>query len=98
MTMTPKHSRIVHNESGQMLIMTALMLPVLLGFAALALDAGFAFETRKQIQTAADSAATAAAFELFRGEPPSPQTTLENIARNDATLNGFEHGVNSVTV
>ena len=49
-------------ESGQILVLTALMLPVLIGAMALAIDAGEAYDYRKSMQTAADGAALAGAM------------------------------------
>ena len=85
------------DESGQILLMTALMLPVLLGFAALAVDAGFALDLHKRLQTAADSAALAGAFAVDY-ETGIGQAGLEAIVRADAAQNGLQHGAASVTV
>jgi hypothetical protein len=48
-------------ESGQVLVMGALMMTVLLGFLALVLDAGNAYAQRRFVQNGADAAAIAAA-------------------------------------
>jgi hypothetical protein len=84
-------------ESGQILIMTSLLLPVLVGFMALALDAGYAFDYRKRAQSAADSAALAGAYAV-EFEPAITLTTLRTIVRADAARNGFTHGTNGITV
>ena len=49
------------NERGTTLIMTALLLPVLVGFAALSLGATTAYVAKNDLQRAADLGATAAA-------------------------------------
>jgi len=83
-------------ESGQTLIMVAVMLPVLVGFVGLAIDVGYAFDYRKQMQTAADSAALAGAFAVKANSSIS-STALVNVVQFDAGQNGFVHG-GSITV
>lgn len=51
-------------QSGAFMVMMAIMLAVLIGFAALALDVGRVFVLRAEMQNAADAAALAAAAEL----------------------------------
>ncbi len=46
--------------SGQVLVMTALSITVLLGFIAFATDVGLLLHERRMAQTAADSAASPA--------------------------------------
>jgi hypothetical protein len=55
--------RIREDESGQMLVMTALSLVLLLGFVALAVDVGVLFRAQRNMQIAADAAAVAAALD-----------------------------------
>jgi hypothetical protein len=59
--MTPRTS-----EQGSILIMTALVMTVLLGVAALSIDASFAFDLRNRLAAAADAAAKSAALEVKR--------------------------------
>ena len=54
----------VRDESGQVLIMFVLLLPVLLGMVAMAVDVGSYASERRTLQNAADSIAMAAAQEL----------------------------------
>jgi hypothetical protein len=49
------------NESGQALVLVTLSMAVLMGFMALAIDVGVLFRSRRNLQLAADAAATAAA-------------------------------------
>jgi Flp pilus assembly protein TadG len=84
-------------ESGQILVMATLMLPVLLGFLALAVDIGYAYDYRRQLQTAADAAARAGGIAVYANSAIS-QTALESVVRNDAGQNGFLHGTNNITV
>ncbi|MGB7189962.1 MAG: pilus assembly protein TadG-related protein [Acidobacteriaceae bacterium] len=57
----------LRNESGQTLVMVALSLSVLLGFAAFATDIGVMLHEKRLAQTAADSAAIAAASAVTYG-------------------------------
>jgi Flp pilus assembly protein TadG len=50
-----------NDESGVTIIIVALLLPILLGFAALALDIGYMMVTRNELQNAADAAALSGA-------------------------------------
>jgi hypothetical protein len=56
--------RSLRNERGGVLVMVAVMLPVLLGFAALVIDVGHAYQLRRHLQASADAAALAGAQEL----------------------------------
>jgi len=53
------------DESGQMLVMTAFSMAILLGFMALALDVSLLFRAKRRMQIAADAAATAAALDYY---------------------------------
>jgi hypothetical protein len=54
-------------QSGQALVLVALWLTVLLGFAALAVDVGRFYAERRYLQNAADAAVLAAANKLIAG-------------------------------
>jgi Flp pilus assembly protein TadG len=77
---------------GQILPFVALLLVVLLGFAALAADVGYLRYQQRIQQSATDSAALAGAAELLYG------TDYRAAAKADAARNGFADGVNGVTV
>ncbi len=51
------------SESGQVLVLTALCMTAFLGFMALAIDAGLLFRAKRNLQIAADAAATAGALD-----------------------------------
>lgn len=53
--------RLWKKEDGQVLVMVALLLGVLLAFAALVIDVGYFYAEKRQLQTAVDAAALAAA-------------------------------------
>jgi hypothetical protein len=55
-------------QNGQVLVLFALGLPVLLGLLGLAVDGGYYFAMRRATQFAADSAARAAATEVRRAQ------------------------------
>jgi Flp pilus assembly protein TadG len=56
--------KILCDESGQVLVLVALSLTLLMGAMALAIDVGFVRFQQRQLQTAADAAAIAAGLEL----------------------------------
>ncbi len=89
--------KIPRSERGQILIFLAVILPVLLGFSALAIDAGYLFDHRQRMSAAADAAAIAGAFEVKRKTDIDP-TTLKGYAGDDAKRNGFWDGHDGVTV
>lgn len=77
----------LHDESGQMLIMVALSLAVLLGFMAFATDVGTLFHAKRQLQIAADAAATAGALDLNYDES---STQVRADAISAALANGVK--------
>ena len=90
-------SKLSRDSRGQVLVVTALMLPVVIGFVALALDAGFMFDYRRRSQTAADAGVLGAAMYLAANASAS-NTDLETVARQDSAFNGFTHGTTNITV
>ena len=99
MTAFKKVLQSARNEEGQALVMTALSLTVLLGFLALATDAGVMLRQKRIAQSVADSAAIAGAYEaLYEGTPSTVTAGIWNAASKDATLNGYAPGTsNGVT-
>ncbi len=75
----------VRSERGQTMVQLALMLVVLLGFAALAIDMGYRYVERRRMQSAADAAALAGAYELCQGKPA---TVASDRAKEYLTRNG----------
>ena len=76
------------NESGQALIFVALSMAVLMGFMALAIDVGILFRARRNMQIAADAAATAAALNyLYYGSVPTAKAAaIAAAAANGVTI------------
>jgi len=87
-------------ESGVAVIMMAILMGVFLAFGGLVLDGGRIYFEKRRMQAAADAAAYGGALELKRGLRPNLNLENEIIAagRDDAKLNGFEHGVNTIDV
>jgi Flp pilus assembly protein TadG len=80
-------------ESGQAIVMVALMLTTLLGFTGLVIDIGWFEVNLVRVQRAADAAALAGVVYL-----PGNPTGGSSAARNEAAKNGYTHGVSGVTV
>jgi Flp pilus assembly protein TadG len=88
-------TKIAQDESGQVLILTAVCMTVLLGFTALAVDVGMLFRAKRNLQTAADAAATAGALDyLYNGSSTSAQTA----GKAASAQNGFTDGTGGVAV
>ena len=92
---------------GQVIIVFVLSLLVLLGFAALAIDVGYMYSVRNDLQRSADSGALAGAYVFHDGGwvsgpvPPSLQTKAESRVRDFATrdpVNGAPLPAGAVTV
>jgi Flp pilus assembly protein TadG len=77
-----KH-RFLHDRRGQNLVLLAVLMTVLLGVLAIAIDAGRLYLERRRMQNAADAAALAGAQELCFGS--GQQGPAEAIARDYAT-------------
>lgn len=87
--------KIYQDDRGQVVIMTALAIPVLIGFLALAVDIGVLFVAKRNVQIAADAAAMGAAMDyLYNGSV----TSAQNAGQADAVRNGFTNGVGGVGV
>ena len=85
--------RFIGDESGAIAIMFALMLPVIMGFVGLGIDAGMWFKERRNMQTATDAAAVSAAIELTFG---ATEQEMIDIAKTEATRHGYVDGVDTL--
>jgi Flp pilus assembly protein TadG len=81
-------------KSGQLVVLAALALVGLIGIAGLAVDIGYFYTARRQMQTAADAAAIAG----INAELGSQNSDYQQAALDVATINGFTNGANGVTV
>ncbi len=79
------------NEAGQALVLVALLMVVLMGFAALVIDVGMLYFTTGNMQNTVDAAALAGAQDL-----PNENTAIIT-AENYAELNGAERSNTTVT-
>lgn len=73
------------DERGQAAVLMALMLVVLLGFAALVIDVGYAYYVKRSLQASADAAALAGAQEL--PDPAAAEAVAENYSGIDGSKN-----------
>lgn len=83
------------DQSGQTLILTALCMTILLGFAGLGVDVGVLFHTRRNLQIAADAAATAGALDYLYN---NSTTSAKAAGQAAATQNGVTNGSGGATV
>jgi Putative Flp pilus-assembly TadE/G-like len=81
-------------DRGQVMVLYALLLPVLLGFGALVVDVGHAFVLKRHLQKSADAAALAAAFEL---PDQANATTIANQYSGSAGGHNLNPGLPNVT-
>jgi hypothetical protein len=78
------------NEHGQVVVLLAVTLVVLIGSAALVIDVGRAYLAKRHLQASADAAATAGALEL-----PDP-IEAQNYALNYSGLDGAKNDNNKL--
>ena len=64
-------------ERGQLVVLVAATMAVVVGFAALAIDIGFFTETRREVQNDADAVALASARELPQSETEATNRAIE---------------------
>jgi hypothetical protein len=81
-------------QSGQMTLLIALILTVLLGCVSIASDFGLFQNDRRKMQNAADSAAMAGEQEINAGNAGAAVSA----AKHDAELNGYKDGASQITV
>jgi Flp pilus assembly protein TadG len=85
----------LRDESGNVLVLVALCMTVLMGFMALAIDVGLMFRAKRGLQIVADAAATAGALEYYNTGSGAGVSTA---ARAAATANGVTNGVGGAVV
>lgn len=81
---------ILRNEEGSVMILWALLLPVIGGFLGLAVDASMWYLKKRDLQSVADAAAIAGAYE---------QTFSNRVskANNEVSRNGYGSGTNTTS-
>jgi len=78
--------------SGQVMLLVAISLVVLLGLAGLATDAGILWTEKRQMQSAVDAAAVAGVLAVDRS------SDVTAAAKMDAGVNGFTDGTSGVVL
>ena len=78
--------KILRKQEGQVLVLTCLCMSALVGFVALATDAGLLFRAKRKMQVAADAAAFAGAVELYY----QGTTNVTSVATAAAKSNGVD--------
>jgi Flp pilus assembly protein TadG len=78
-------SRIVHQRRGNIIVLTALMLTGLIAFAAFAIDLGYLYAVRVELQRSADAAAIAAAWELIDKDGKAGTQTATGLTTSAST-------------
>jgi Flp pilus assembly protein TadG len=77
-------------SAGAVAVVTALVLPVLLGMASLGVEVGHWYLGQREMQGAADAAAISAAAQYIADFPTNPNsTTYRAVGVNYALTNGF---------
>ncbi len=81
-------NRIFHtaNERGQVAVIAAILMVAFVGMMAFAIDTGSVYETRRNLQTVADSAALAGVQELPENPTLAVQTAVNYAALNGVTI------------
>lgn len=87
--------KVRNNEAGQVLVITALSMTLLLAFLGFAIDVGLLFRAKRNAQIAADAAAVAGALDY---QYNTNVTSAKAAGQAAATANGFTNGSNGVTV
>ena len=77
----------LNNQSGAIVVITAIMLTTLLGFVALSVDTGHLVVTKNELQNAADAGALAGARELYSPDGSTIQNSCNQTAYDIATSN-----------
>ncbi len=81
-----RQQRTQSNEAGVVLPIFALIIVILLVFAAFAVDLGMAWSQRRESQTAADAGVMAAATQYLRNTPPD-ETAIFDFVNDYANAN-----------
>ena len=83
------------DESGSILAIVAICLPILMGFMGLAVDVGLLFRAKRNLQIAADSAAVAGALDYLYNNSAS---SAQSAALASAAANGIVPATGGGTV
>src|SRR3954447_10556757 len=86
--------RLKHDDRGSVFAFLAL-LPILAGAVAIGIETGELYRVKRQMQSSADAAALAGAYDRLAGKSA---TVIQANAKYEAQRNGFTDGVSSVVV
>lgn len=89
--------KMLQNENGQSMIITALFMMVFVGMLGLVIDMGMVYAKHRQMQTAADTAALAATRELAlgKGDVAAIARINQTLAANGADITLSEYTLTS---
>ena len=85
------------SERGQVLVLLAVILPVLVLFAALAIDVGFAYVTKAKLSKAVDAACLTGMKNLAQGQATAQTLALNSFNANYGT-SGLDAKLPSVNI
>lgn len=88
-------AKFVGDRKGGVYVMTGVMLPAILGFSALGVDASLWYLQRREYQTVVDNAAIAATYLAIEN---ASSTEIEDAAKEDAAKNDFTVGGSNTLV
>lgn len=74
-----------HRRRGNILVMTCLLMVVMIAFIAMAVDVGYLYTVRNELQRSADASAIAAAWELIEEDAMDGEFSSEEIFTNART-------------
>lgn len=74
------------NDSGQVLVLFALLMIVIMGFGALAVDIGMTTVAKSRLQNIADAAALSGAMDIQKGKSAAEQAAIDIAKSNDSNL------------
>ena len=90
--------RASRGERGQVLAVVALAMVALLGISAFAIDVGYAYYAKRQLQSATDAAALAGAQDLPNGTTAVATATAYAAANTPSNLDlAFDYQVKCTT-
>ena len=87
--------RFLRSRSGNVAIISTLLMPVIVGFCALAAETSFWYYRHRSVQDMADFAAQNAAITLARG---GAETDVAAAAKADAIANGWQEDSGTIEV
>ena len=84
-------SKLLRSSSGAVAVVTAFVLPLLIGFGSLGIEVGHWYLVQREMQGAADAAAISASAQYIADQIAgnTSRTTYQQTGQNYAGLNGF---------